>query len=159
MGKGFVLTRKESMKHMVRGFVCLATVAGVSFGASAYVALDYVQDGLVCQFDGIENVGHGQAHSSDTNRWVDLTGNGYDWTLDNQHCSWTDLGLSINGLAGSMKSKSGADFQDNVTTVEFVFANEAPNVDTILMAPGYAYNWYLYTDKSGHVGFSTPRAS
>ena len=73
------------MKHMVRGFVCLATVAGLSFGASAYVALDYEQDGLVCQFDGIENVGHGQAHSSDTDRWVDLTGNGYDWTLNNRY--------------------------------------------------------------------------
>ena len=136
---------------------CLAMVAGLSFGASAYVALDYEQDGLVCQFDGIENVGHGQAHSSDTDRWVDLTGNGYDWTLDNQHCSWTDLGLSINGLAGSMGSKSGEDFQNNVTTVEFVFANEAPKADTILMAPGYAHNWYLYTDKSGRVGFWGPQ--
>ena len=90
------------MKHMVRGFVCLATVAGLSFGASAYVALDYEQDGLVCQFDGIENVGHGQAHSSDTSCWVDLTGNGYDWTLNSANCSWTELGLSINGRAGSM---------------------------------------------------------
>lgn len=36
-------------------------------------AADYIQDGLVCLFDGIENVGWGQ-HDSESLEWVDLAG-------------------------------------------------------------------------------------
>ena len=37
-----------------------------------YSALDYVQDGLVAQFDGIENVGYG-VHDDNTSEWYSLT--------------------------------------------------------------------------------------
>jgi hypothetical protein len=42
-------------------------------------AKDYVQDGLVAMWDGIENVGYGK-HQSNPAKWMDLTGNGYDFT-------------------------------------------------------------------------------
>ena len=44
-------------------------------------ARDYIQDGLVAMWDGIENAGLG-IHSSTPSKWVDLTGNGYDMKLN-----------------------------------------------------------------------------
>lgn len=35
---------------------------------------NYIQDGLVLHFDGIENDGKGKPHRNDINYWVDLTG-------------------------------------------------------------------------------------
>lgn len=43
-------------------------------------ARDYVQDGLVILWDGIENAGWG-VHDPNATAWADLTGNGYDMTL------------------------------------------------------------------------------
>ena len=43
-------------------------------------AMDYVQDGLVAHWDGIENVGYG-IHDDNATVWTDLTGNGWDVTL------------------------------------------------------------------------------
>lgn len=45
-------------------------------------SLDYVQDGLYYQLDGIENAGRG-VHSSAATTWTDLTGNGHDATFLN----------------------------------------------------------------------------
>ena len=41
----------------------------------------YVQDGLVLLLDGIKNTRNG--HSTSTNVWEDLSGNNYDYTLNN----------------------------------------------------------------------------
>ena len=45
-------------------------------------AADYIQDGLVALWDGIENVGYGQ-HSDTLSSWVDLTGNGNNMPVGN----------------------------------------------------------------------------
>ena len=37
-------------------------------------AKDYVQDGLIAMWDGIENAGWGQHNSSERSIWVDLVG-------------------------------------------------------------------------------------
>ena len=41
----------------------------------------YVRRGLLAQFDGLENVAYGEPHDSTATKWIDLTGNGYNWTL------------------------------------------------------------------------------
>ena len=67
---------------------CLATVAGLSFGAIAAIDADsYVQRGLVAQWDGIDNLATG-THVADTNAWVDRTGNSTDLTAS--HLSFAD---------------------------------------------------------------------
>ena len=43
-------------------------------------AKSYVQDGLIAMWDGIENAGWG-AHDANATTWVDLSGNGYDFTI------------------------------------------------------------------------------
>ena len=59
-----------------------AVVVGWAFTASADIpASSYVQDGLVVQFDGIENAGSGAAHDDAATTWKDLSGNGRDGTL------------------------------------------------------------------------------
>lgn len=40
---------------------------------------DYVQDGLVAMWDGIENAGY-KKHQANPTKWIDLAGNGYDFT-------------------------------------------------------------------------------
>ena len=133
---------------------CLAAVAAAFVvHAGTVPSSDYVQKGLVAHWDAIENAGVG-THSSDTTTWVDLCGNGFDWTIDAAHGSWTATGLVLDGTAqvGSMPGKAKEDFYGKLKTVEFVFAN-AEKRDGILFNAGFSQRAYLYTDKSGRVGF------
>ena len=73
------------MKKLIglgRAVACaMAVVCGLA--ASAAVSPDeqtskmYISDGLVAQWDGIENAGVG-VHDNATQTWTDLTGNGWD---------------------------------------------------------------------------------
>ena len=74
------------MKVTVHSLRCAALAAGLvaaGFGSARadIPASAYVQDGLVVQFDGIENVGTGAAHDDAATTWADLSGNGRDGTL------------------------------------------------------------------------------
>ena len=53
------------------------TAAWAKAGGGVPTASDYVQDGLVAMWDGIENAGWG-VHDPNATTWKDLTGNGYD---------------------------------------------------------------------------------
>lgn len=56
----------------------------IAFGRGAKKGLfakDYVQDGLVAMWDGIENAGWG-THDPNATMWKDLTGKGSDWKLN-----------------------------------------------------------------------------
>ena len=69
-------------KHKVILAVAAAWAAVVPAAADTLSAASYAQDGLVGQWDGIENVGAG-LHDSTTNYWTDalinaLTPRGYD---------------------------------------------------------------------------------
>ena len=68
------------MVHMLlngRNTLAALVVLAASAASAAINARSYVPDGLVAQYDGIDNAGYGQ-HSDDTATWVDLTGNGND---------------------------------------------------------------------------------
>jgi hypothetical protein len=52
----------------------------VSVTKSTPTARDYVQNGLVAMWDGIENAGWG-VHDAAATTWVDLTGGGANWLL------------------------------------------------------------------------------
>ena len=76
-------------------------IIGARTGAwakSGYTARDYVQDGLIAMWDGIENAGWG-VHDPNTTVWKDLVG-GFD--LENQQGGfndnfyWMDNGLYCN---------------------------------------------------------------
>ena len=69
------------MKRLIR--VAAVAVAWGTVNAAAAAALtaaSYAQDGLVGQWDGIENAGAGQ-HDPATNYWTDLTGQSGDFAV------------------------------------------------------------------------------
>ena len=54
------------------------------FKSQIKTAKDYVQNGLIAMWDGIENVGYGQ-HDDNATSWADLTGGGANWLLKDSH--------------------------------------------------------------------------
>lgn len=56
------------------------TAAWAKSGGGLPTARDYVQDGLVAMWDGIENAGWG-VHDPNATTWKDLSGNGHDLLL------------------------------------------------------------------------------
>ena len=52
-------------------------------------SLSYVQEGIVAQWDGIENAGRG-SHDSSATSWVDLSGNGHNLGNFTAGVTWTD---------------------------------------------------------------------
>ena len=79
----------KTMITVIAAACCAATAS------AALTSRSYVQNGLVAQYDGINNVGHGVAHSDSTNAWVDLTGNGNDGACASQ-LSWSSDGWSVS---------------------------------------------------------------
>ena len=57
------------------------TAAWAKLGGGVPTAREYVQDGLVAMWDGIENEGWG-VHDSAAAGWKELSGNGWDFSLD-----------------------------------------------------------------------------
>ena len=68
-------------------------------------SLDYVQDGLYYQLDGIENAGRG-VHSATATTWTDLTGNGRDATFINPSGkTWLDNAVYLYGKTSDGMAK------------------------------------------------------
>ena len=90
-------------------------------GAKTPTARDYVQDGLIAMWDGIENAGWG-VHDASAATWKDLTGNGYDISVNNSIFTWTQN--SIKPLSTSnfvpLSSPSGA-YSAERGTIEAIF--------------------------------------
>ena len=135
-----------------------------------WTARDYVQDGLVAMWDGIENAGWG-VHDPNAVVWKDLSGNGYDATLG-RFCSFgdnycaTDGGISAVGYATSRTEKWADDIvhmeavgssQDVTKTVCFVGCNviHADNVSSNIKGIGIGTTDGIWTGKvnNGKTGF------
>ena len=108
--------------------LCLAAATGLAAQiavAQTYTASSYVQDGLVGQWDGLENVGAGLQHDSTTNYWVDLTGISGDFALFSGVASFTDNGLKKIDK-GVMATNVTPTVRFDVRTIEVVVSG-APN--------------------------------
>lgn len=81
-------------------------------GEQSYTASSYVQDGLIGQYDGIENAGVG-VHGS-PEQWKDLVGDN-DLLLEN--ITWGDDGAIYNG-SNSVAYLSSLPFLDSFQSVE-----------------------------------------
>ena len=69
------------------------------FGEQLPASSDYVQDGLLVQWDGIDNAGTG-VHDPTATTWKNLAGGGYDLTLTN-NATWNAEGraLVVDGIS------------------------------------------------------------
>ena len=86
-------------------------------GKSAPTARDYVQDGLIAMWDGIENAGWG-VHDAAATTWKDLVGD-YDLAIS-QGAQFDSTCFRTNGVAKAAYSTT-AYFLKDVTYYEAVF--------------------------------------
>ena len=78
-------------------------------------ASDYVQDGLIAMFDGIENAGW-KTHDANATVWKDLSGNGNDVDVDLTQASWEDGFLNVTGTTCTRDEEI-----TNIATLEVLF--------------------------------------
>ena len=95
-------------------------------------AADYIQDGLIAMWDGID-------HGNNPLIWRDLSGNGYDATqrVANAGWSWGDdcyIGTAQNGHGFRTPQALVDFFRSNITnhTIEIVYRPTASSRETIL---------------------------
>ena len=91
------------MRFAFKAACCLAAEVGMVLGAMAdedLTAASYSREGLIAQWDGIENAGLGLPHDSTSSVWKDLAGN-RDLTLVSGKGEFTDNALNclprVNG--------------------------------------------------------------
>ena len=95
----------------------------------SYTSADYVQDGLVTQWDGIDNAGTG-THNPNATFWKDLAGN-LDLTLT-ENGSWTNgNALSVNSAAAY-----GSTITPAYKTIEIVFTKPWQNNHSVVFHSG-----------------------
>lgn len=100
----------------------------------AYTASDYVQDGLVAMWDGIENAGWG-VHDNNATVWKDLVGT-QDMVLS-QFGSFSDDSLVCAG--GGYAASRGALFAD------FIYAEAVVEYDSLERQNGNIVIWGEYS--------------
>ena len=103
----------------------LAFCGAVPFRALGYNSMSYDQDGLLAQWDGIDNAGRGE-HDASLSYPVDLTGNITDVTLVGNALVADEMDFKLG--TGYFKFKAPdiiAALNAGEATIEFVFAADA----------------------------------
>lgn len=98
------------------------TGAWSKIGGGLPTARDYVQDGLIAMFDGIENAGW-ETHDANATVWKDLSGNGNDVDVDLTQASWEDGFLKVTGTTCTRDEEI-----TNIATLEVLF-RDASKID------------------------------
>ena len=141
------------MQHMVSNLVCLATVAGLGFGAFAeYSAADYSQDGLELQLDAIDNAGTGE-HDPAATVWKDLAGK-HDFTLASGG-SWS--GGNSFYMNGSCAATAADLIPNTYLTAEIVYASTGKKSGYILFTGNNLRA--LYDEAGARLWYSTTTSS
>ena len=108
-------------------------------------AASYVGDGLVMELDAIENAGAG-VHDGASTVWKDLSGNGYDWTVDLANATWSPTGLDFlgKGVCASRPADAST-FEGKFTTVEFLWKTVL-SASSFIFTPGLSNAAYVFVD-------------
>ena len=117
---------------------CIA-LAATAARADALPASAYIQDGLVVQYDGLENAGPG-VHANDITAWKDLTGNGHDLPLNANDVVGADR---VNIAKASRTASNNVFSAYSPITIEF---NARP---TEMIAAG---NWMASMASISYIG-------
>lgn len=127
--------------------------------AGVNTAKNYIQNGLVAMWDGIENIGWGQ-HSDSATTWVDLKGTtNYDFLLRNSY-TWASNGLITSPTYDRIaETTSSIPYATNLTT-EIVFETYAfPTTASRILffklgetLPYGNYNWAMRSLMFTHNG-------
>ena len=129
--------RRNFMGLTVAMVVAPLTVVFADVGR--YTSASYVQDGLIAQWDGIDNAGTG-THNPISAVWKDLKGS-CDMTLLNNGESWVNgNALSVNGPGAA-----GSTASPRYTTIEVVYKMTSTS-GRCLFTSGLKWNgtdWYI----------------
>ncbi len=133
---------------MLACMIPMGTMTAVA-AADDFSAGDYVQKGLIAQFDGIENAGK-STHNAKASAWTDLTGNGHNAVIKN--------GTSYSDYWDSNSFKATGDIyaqidgmnlpSDRAITIEVVCQNATGSTSypTLMVTSDNVYS--LYKDGS-----------
>ena len=113
-------------------------------------ASEYIQNGLVAIYDGIENVGY-KSHSNHSLTWINLTGNGYNLPLSGQqwrkNClDFLDIQrISTDGIIAVKTIEAVVELYDYDT---YIIGNSSMETGRRLwITPGYIGYSYYYDDR------------
>ena len=135
------------MKYLLNGIrcvVCAAAVTAVAVDAqAALTSKSYIMDGLLVQYDGIENVGRGLPHDSAATTWADLSGSGLNMMIP-IGSAFNDTGLIttrehgsdvVNGRIPEKDQAIRRALQAATYTAEIVYdmTNEPPTAASVQM--------------------------
>ena len=117
----------------------LIVAAGVALvcSARAYDSSSYEQDGLIAQWDGIDNAGDGGGHNAEATQWVDLK-HGYAFDLKGVTVGETYMAFSgtANSYACLDEISAAAAFPGASNTVEICFKYDGTGTEqTVLKGP------------------------
>ena len=88
----------------ISALLASAALAPAAFAESAVTPRYYVGDSLVALYDAVCNATNAAGawiHDGAATTWLDLSGNGRDWTLT-ANGSWTDTTFEFNGLSATL---------------------------------------------------------
>lgn len=100
--------------------------------SKTYTARDYVQSGLIHQWDGIENAGFG-VHDNSATEWTDIAGD-VGFTLTSR-ASWSDTGLVFDNTSAYADAVIS-----NPLTIECVFQHTIANNKVVVLNCGNRAN-------------------
>jgi hypothetical protein len=143
----------------MKKLLIIAMAAMASVAAFGYTSASYVQDGLIAQWDGIDNVGTG-VHDPAATVWKDLAGS-YDLSLlPGGRWSGDGMSLSVNGAAAICSNSLPA-----YLTIEVVYKMKSPKGWILFKSGGQDHNkyrWVLFnygSDISGLDGYFSESGS
>ena len=93
----------SAMKRLLP-LLAAAAIAPAAFAESTVTPRYYVGDSLVAMYDAVCNATNAAGafvHDNAATKWIDLSGNGRDWTLT-ANGSWTDTTFEFNGLSATL---------------------------------------------------------
>ena len=135
----------DAKTHSAAVLIAVA-FAVTSASGDTYTSDGYLQDGLVAQWDAINNTGVGY-HVPDATTWKDIAGGGYDLSLM-EGGAWMTKGTSLKVEKGSARGNTAA---PAYKTIEVVYKMTATN-GRILFNSGSRKHFVLF-DGSGTKGY------
>lgn len=123
----------------------------------AFTSSDYIQDGLIYQFDAIENAGH-LLYDPTASTWKNLAGEGVATIVNSSGAAWSDTSLTMDG---SRYATFEGDF-GSLFTVEIVcdtpLAEVTANAATYFSSSDNEYAVYRNGRTGGALKFNQPVA-
>lgn len=116
----------------------LIVAAGVALVCSAhgYDSSSYEQDGLIAQWDGIDNAGAGIGHNAEATQWIDLK---HGYAFDLKSVTVGETYMSFSGGTGSYgvmtAEESALAFPSGAKTVEVVCQFTKTGTQVVLHGP------------------------